>query len=442
VKRSAEEVEGGAAPEEEKAKKQKTEEEKPAAAPLKATAPAPAVVKKQVEYYFSDINLKHDKFFHNKISENPEGWLDLTLILQCNKMKAMQATKEDVFGALKDSELETKEDGANSFVRRKDNAKLPTLEARTGGPPSRHNKKQSNVHDGGVLFQVKGIPEEVTWLNVKEAMKDKLPEGASVWFVSSVNETGTCVVALSPFDKDVDFVSTELKIHLGGKDLGIEVCFGDALQQALKMLPKGHKERRDKAAKTRQKARQRPLQLGGQKFVNLNTLRGKVKEILNSRTDGEELKSGGPDYTLVRAIMEYHPAKERKLANMRGIKVDISEHGSSRCFWVLREEGKGNAEDFSIKKCIEAIERNPPYADAAPATPTGKAVAAGSTSASPKKEGTEEKKAESPVKVKEEEKKEEVKEEKKEEEKKDEDKKEEEKKEVKEEMKEEVQMKD
>lgn len=84
---------------------------------------------------------------------------------------------------------------------------------------------------------------------------------------------------------------------------------------------------------------------------------------------------------------------------MRGIKVDISEHGSTRRFWVLREEGKGNAEDFSIQECPEAIERSlPAFADyAGPAVPAV-AKAASSNLASPKKEGTEEKTAESPSK--------------------------------------------
>jgi len=152
----------------------------------------------------------------------------------------------------------------------------------------------------------------------------------------------------------------------------VEVCYGDTLQQALKMLPKGHKDRRDKAAKLSQKARQRPIQVGGQKFVNLNILRGKVKEILASRTDGEELKVGGPDYTLIRAVLDYHPSKDRKTAGMRGIKVDVSDHGSTRCFHVLREEGKGAPEDFSVKKCLEEIEKNPPYADVAKDTKDSK----------------------------------------------------------------------
>jgi hypothetical protein len=29
-----------------------------------------------VEYYLSDENLKYDKFFHEKIAENIDGWLE------------------------------------------------------------------------------------------------------------------------------------------------------------------------------------------------------------------------------------------------------------------------------------------------------------------------------------------------------------------------------
>merc|ERR550514_656064 len=239
----------------------------------------------------------------------------------------MKATQADILGGLAGSELEAKEEAGKAFVRRKENAKLPALEAR---PPLHGKKKQSNVHDGGVVFQVKGIPEEQTWLNLKEAVKAKLPEGGQVWFVSSVSEGGVCVVALSPFERDVEVVSTELKVNLGGADLVIEVCYADALQQALKMLPKG--------------------------------------------------------------IKDYHPAKDRKTACMKGIKVDVSEHGGSRCFWVIREDG-GKGEDFSIKKCLDEIEKNPPYADA-PAPAKGSAASpAGKkediAEQSPKKEGAD-----------------------------------------------------
>ena len=49
-----------------------------------------AELKKQVEYYLSDKNLTTDKFFNEKIKESAEGWIDLTSILACNKIKRSQ----------------------------------------------------------------------------------------------------------------------------------------------------------------------------------------------------------------------------------------------------------------------------------------------------------------------------------------------------------------
>ncbi|CAE8648163.1 unnamed protein product, partial [Polarella glacialis] len=62
-----------------------TKPAEPDAKRLKATPPDAAVVRKQVEYYLSDENLKYDKFFSEKIAGDKEGWLDITLILSCNK---------------------------------------------------------------------------------------------------------------------------------------------------------------------------------------------------------------------------------------------------------------------------------------------------------------------------------------------------------------------
>ena len=50
----------------------------------------------QIEYYLSDTNLANDEFFHSKISENSEGYIDLNLFLNCNKIKKLNSTKEDL----------------------------------------------------------------------------------------------------------------------------------------------------------------------------------------------------------------------------------------------------------------------------------------------------------------------------------------------------------
>lgn len=61
-------------------------------------------LKKQIEYYFSDKNLKKDKFFHNKISSDKEGWVDIAFIMNCNKIKQLTSVQEDVIEAVNASD--------------------------------------------------------------------------------------------------------------------------------------------------------------------------------------------------------------------------------------------------------------------------------------------------------------------------------------------------
>jgi len=155
-----------------------------------------------------------------------------------------------------------------------------------------------------------------------------------------------------------------LKIEVGGAKLSCEICQGDLLQNALKLLPKHIRERREKESRKRQKDRNRPIVVGTQKFLNVGALRGRVKEILNSRSDGEHLKPDGSDFKLIKALLEHHPKGAQKSQGMVGIKVAQSTQGENRCFFMVKENG--DAEDFSAKKCLDVIELNPPYVKAEP----------------------------------------------------------------------------
>ena len=62
----------------------------------KADASSKMEIKGQIEYYLSDENLKHDSFFHEKISNNPKGYLDFDLLLKYNKIKINRLTKEEL----------------------------------------------------------------------------------------------------------------------------------------------------------------------------------------------------------------------------------------------------------------------------------------------------------------------------------------------------------
>jgi len=324
---------------------------------LKPTPPDLKLVQKQVEYYFSDENLRYDKFFNDKISGDKDGWLDMNLIISCAKMKAMRVSKDDVVEALKESKLEVRE--GSTAIRRQGNAKVPELQTR----PTHQKKSSLHAHDGGVVAALSGIPEEQSWVQVKAKLAEKLPQKVQLWFVSEVNDKNQCIVSTSPFDGDQQFFE-ELSLEVGGATLKSEVCQGDLLHQSLKLVPKHVRDKRERESRKRQKERSRPIIVGTQRFLNVPALRGRVKEILNSRSDGEQLKPDGSDFKLIKSLLEFHPSGAEKSKGLVGIKVAKSTQGDNRCFFMIKEGGVD--EDFSAKKCLDAVELNPPYAPAVP----------------------------------------------------------------------------
>merc|ERR1712176_439255 len=253
--------------------------------------------------------------------------------------------KEDVVNALKGSKLELREGGA--AVRRPSNLALPKLEAR---PPQHQKKSSLHAHDGGCLVVVKDVPAEQSWVQVKEKLKASLPEKANLWYVSEVNDKAQCFAATAPFDDDVKFYE-DIKLEVGGAKLSCEICQGDLLQAALKLLPKHIRERREKESRKRQKEKNRPIVVGTQRFLNVGALRGRVREIINSRGDGEPLKPEGSDFLLIKALLQHHPKGEEKSKGMVGLKVARSKQGENRCFFMIREDG--TEDDFSAKKCLD-----------------------------------------------------------------------------------------
>ena len=80
----------------------------------------------QMEYYLSDENLKKDGFFHEKISTDPNGYVDLSFFLKCNKIINAGWSKADLIEGIKQSSA-IELDSTSERVRRKDNKPLPEL---------------------------------------------------------------------------------------------------------------------------------------------------------------------------------------------------------------------------------------------------------------------------------------------------------------------------
>ena len=102
-------------------------------------------IKEQIEYYLSDENLKQDSFFHQKISEEPNGYLDIDLLLKCNKIKKAGWSKEEIIEGIKISDI-IELDKTNNKVRRKDNKPLPELSllSKKGQNLKKKKKKKEN----------------------------------------------------------------------------------------------------------------------------------------------------------------------------------------------------------------------------------------------------------------------------------------------------------
>ncbi|CAE7675532.1 NRPE1 [Symbiodinium sp. CCMP2592] len=81
------------------------------------------------------------------------------------------------------------------------------------------------------------------------------------------------------------------------------------------------------------------------------------RDILHGATVGEDIPSGD-DLQVVKDLLNYHPDAKRKIGGgLRSIKVDFAPppNHKHRCFWVVRVDG--SQEDFSARKCRDAIRR-------------------------------------------------------------------------------------
>ena len=307
--------------------------------PKKARSIDMSALRTQIEYYFSDDNLRRDKFFNSKISSSPEGWLDITLLLSCKKVASMHATAEDIIASISESDLVVSED--QKCIRRE--AAVPALAVSA--------EKGKNQFEGGCVISLTEIPAELKWFPIKQELEKM---GLKVTYAGNVDSTThSCVILLSPFEGDVDRCRS-LELSVEGSSMKVALLEGDALREAIKRFPSFIIRKRELRAKDAQKARHKAVELGGFSFHNVAAAKKRVSEILKMRKAGSELKEGSQDYILVKAVLAHHPSADTKLENMTGIKVDKSDKGDSHCFWVLKKDAP--AEDISVMKCLANLE--------------------------------------------------------------------------------------
>ncbi|CAD7970566.1 unnamed protein product [Amoebophrya sp. A120] len=478
----------------------KADEEKPSeakmaepAAKLRKTDDGKAVddnrmqeIKKQVEYYLSDKNLKHDEFFHNKISQEENGFLEMDDILKCNniKNKLMVTDGAEICTALKSSAtVECVCENEKMRIRRKDGKKtLPKLEPRPAKGKGKGKGKGQQVQDttniidtmqfekdifrSGPVLRITDLPEGMQWNEVKGAFLTYVKEnkdnkdcafsqakvtgqhggkvmsvskvlreadnGKAIGVISKDDTTAgprTVYVMISGFPGDISYFKnnmTEIKIEFRKKEgeeakdpiiRPIQVVTDikplNSLFENPEVMNKEQKERRKRVAHERSKQQREKgegkIVVGNvMTFENLQKLKAHVRQIQQARKDGDVLDSTKKDFKLIATLLDAHPRGKAKKENMSGLKIDISEQGNNRCFWVMKKDG--SKEDFSMIKIYDELERNvklladakAPVMEAEEQAPAGSSSAASAPAEVVAKEGEHKEAAAAVVKITEE----------------------------------------
>jgi lupus La protein len=116
-----------------------------------------AKILKQLEYYFSDVNLQRDKFLQDEMKKD-HGWIPLDVLLTFNRLKQLTTDKAAIVAAVKDSELvDVSEDSEK--VRRNPAVPIP------------ENSLEFWQEVKTRTVYIKGFPPETTLDDIMEFLK-------------------------------------------------------------------------------------------------------------------------------------------------------------------------------------------------------------------------------------------------------------------------------
>ena len=180
------------------------------------------VIKEQIEYYLSDTNLEHDAFFHKKITEDPNGYLDLELLLKCNKCKNAGWTLDDIKSGIKLSE-NIELDKEEKKVRRKDNKPLPELKLLTKKRKKEEKKEEEEKEPIVLMFTCKE-PNESNWKDICNTF-EKENEELKVIYKRFKDTVGHLVISPEN-DEEIKFKD---KFVFDNVEYNVKKCEGEDL---------------------------------------------------------------------------------------------------------------------------------------------------------------------------------------------------------------------
>ena len=213
-------------------------------------------IKTQIEYYLSDKNLEHDSFFHQKISSDPNGYLDLEFFLKCNKCKNAGWTIDDLKEGIKLSQ-EIELDKDEKKVRRKDNKPLPELVLLAKKRKKEKEDKKIEKEPIVLIFTCKE-PNQSKWKDICKKFQEENEE-LNIIYKRFKDTTGHIVISPNEDDEEIKFKD---KFTFNEVEFQVRKCEGEDLinffkdhgehyQNCIKMNQKKNKGKKNKNKKAK-----------------------------------------------------------------------------------------------------------------------------------------------------------------------------------------------
>lgn len=332
-------------------------------------------IQKQVEYYLSDQNLKQDEFFNNIIKGNESHSIPIESLLNCNKIKKLNATKDQIIDAITGSEeIEVVGEG----VKRKGDKPIPAFEPKV--------TKKIKGENGPIAVQQPADREESKSFEPKifKITLSKASENLRWDVVQTEIQNATGVKpgytrlndAEGHFAVDENILTEELKnkiLNAGIKVGDVEVKLEECLDEDLKKFYANHgrhldmclersglkkKDKRfgkkDKKEKVEKKPDDIDFVFFNKRYTSLTPLKYIFKGILQKTDDDDVI--GENDHKLLMELLKYHDSYDEKVKDIKHFTVGQHPlYKQTRCFFVVRNDG--TREDFSSTKCVENIQK-------------------------------------------------------------------------------------
>ena len=362
-------------------------------------------IKSKIEYYLSDENLEHDSYLREKISQDPNGYVELSVFLNYDEIKSKEWSRNDLRkGAELSNIIEVDDYGEK--VRRKGNKQLPELNNKNMEMDESSNilrkEEDENINRDMEQEQEQGLgmtQEEVviddkiekiplilrikfnekspvSWRSIDEFKK--LNPGLNIEYSRLKDIDGYIVINLQKEQKydDVKFIS---KFSIENLDFSVERCEGDELgkfwkdvgphyeyymkrKEKLNKL-KLNKDQRQKELMATEVGRDREhlhqgsgikIKLGNKEYYDsdIDLIRKDANNILRKYSNNEKIE--GEDKEFIMDLLKYHSKYEEITRNLDFITVDINERFKFlKSFYIV--EKNGGRIKFSSKSCVQNI---------------------------------------------------------------------------------------